>query len=71
MTIPNRRQSITQKVKTAFGSMYVIVDFDNAGYPIGGKIHTPEKEPDSQITMLISQLSHGLNQALVGYARGK
>lgn len=59
-----RSQCRTQKVKTAFGSMYISIDHDDTGRPVGGWISNPGKEPESQIHQLIEDLSYGLNEAL-------
>lgn len=59
-----RTNCITRKVKTEFGSMYVHLDLDAQGRPVGGSISTPQKEPESQITRLIHTLSEGLDHAL-------
>lgn len=60
----SRTNTITRKVKTQFGSMYIHIELDRKGLPVGGSISTPGKEPDSQIQTLIDTLSHGLNDAL-------
>lgn len=59
-----RTRSLTQKVKTDFGSMYIAVEFNDVGQPVGGSISTPGKEPESQIHKLVETLSEGLNDAL-------
>lgn len=67
MSAPNRRNCVTRKVKTDFGSMYIQIDVDNQGWPVGGNIATPRKEPQAQITRLVETLSEGLNDALSSY----
>lgn len=57
----NRTLTVTRKVKTNFGSMYIHVDLDDLGRPVGGQISTPGKEPESQIAQLVAVLSAGLN----------
>ncbi len=59
-----RSLTTTQKVATEFGSMYVHVDVDVDGRPVGGLISTPGKEPLSQIACLVAALSLGLDAAL-------
>ena len=59
----NRFESTTTKVKTPFGSMYIHIDLEN-GVPIGGWISDPGKEPDSQISKLVEDLSRGIGTAL-------
>jgi len=62
----NRTQTITRKFKTAFGSMYLHVERDAQGFPVGGSISNPGKEPDSQIALLIDQVSEALSDAMKG-----
>ena len=59
-----RRVARTLKVRTDFGAMYIHVDLDPAGHPTGGSISTPGKEPESQISKLIGEISAGLNNLL-------
>lgn len=59
-----RTLCVTEKVKTQFGSMYVQVDHDETGLPLGGRISSPGKEPDSQVQRLVDQLSDTLDAAL-------
>lgn len=60
----NRTHTITQKVKTEFGSMYIHIRYDRNGRPCGGWISDPGKEPTSQISKLVETLSQGLHEAL-------
>ncbi len=60
----NRRVCVTKRVSTPFGTMYVHVDLDGEGKPIGGAISDPRKEPDSTVAALIESLSKGLHAAL-------
>lgn len=62
MSKTGRNVTVTQKVRTEFGSMYIHVDVDANGQFIGGSISTHGKEPESQISRLIEALSMGLNQ---------
>jgi len=68
-----RTITLTQKVKTAFGSMYIHVELDAAFQPVGGSISDPGKEPQSQIARLVEDLSRGLDDLLKtgGRAAGK
>lgn len=58
-----RSNCITQKIRTEFGSMYIHIDLDADGRPVGGQVSTPGKEPESQITRLIATISEGLDAA--------
>ena len=60
----DRWHTVTNKIKTDFGSMYIHIDTDANGHPVGGSISHPGKEPESQIARLIETLSSGLNSAL-------
>ena len=60
----NRARTITQKVKTPFGSMYLHISVNDLGYPIGASISDPGKEPESQISRLVADLSAALDEAL-------
>ena len=64
MSDPNRTLTTTEKVKTEFGSMYVHIEVDDAGRPVGGSLSTSGKEPESQITRLVAEISATLNRAL-------
>jgi hypothetical protein len=59
-----RSQTTISKVKTQFGTMYIQIDIDEHGRTTGGNISTHRKEPDSQISLLIEELSDGLRMAL-------
>lgn len=61
---PSRTTCVTVKVRTEFGAMYIQIDLTPEGHPCGGRIATPEKEPEAQITRLVETLSLGLNKAL-------
>ena len=56
--------TVTGKVETDFGSMYLHVDFDGDGRPAGGGISTPGKENSSQIARLVASLSAALESVL-------
>ena len=60
----NRTHTITQKVKTEFGSMYIHIHYDKHFRPCGGWISDPGKNPTSEISNLVATLSEGLNTAL-------
>ena len=60
----NRSLTTISKVKTQFGTMYVQIDRDLQGVAVGGNISWHRKEPDSQISLLIEELSDGLRRAL-------
>ena len=62
--MPTRFKTTTQKIKTDFGSMYIHIDIDEGGKPLGGSISHPRKEETSQISQLIEELSVGMNMAL-------
>jgi hypothetical protein len=64
LTAQGRTHTVTRKVATAFGAMYVHVELNGRGQPVGGSISDPGKEPDSQIAGLIADLSAGLDAAL-------
>lgn len=64
-----RTNTVTQKVKTPFGSMYIHVEFDRRGRVAGGSISDPHKAPDAQVSRMIEVLSEGLNRALIGVDR--
>lgn len=59
----SRHSNLTQKVETPFGAMYITLEFNRAGVPVGGWINHPMKNPSSEITALIEALSEGLNEA--------
>ena len=59
-----RNPTITQKVKTPFGSMYVHLVHDGHGRTTGGSISDPKKEPDAQVAILVDALSDALDAAL-------
>jgi len=63
----NRTRTITQKVQTDFGSMYIHIRYDDDGEPCGAWISNPGKEPNSQISGLVKDLSEGLHKALRGF----
>jgi hypothetical protein len=60
----NRTECVTSKVDTPFGPMYIHLDIRNDGFICEGSISHPLKEPDSSVSELIENLSHGLNSAL-------
>lgn len=64
MTKKNRMRTVTRKVKTSFGSMYIHIHYDDKGTPCGGWISDPGKEPDSTISQLVKDLSEGLHETL-------
>lgn len=59
-----RERTITRKVKTQFGSMYIHIHYDGLGRACGGWISDPGKEPDSQISILVETLATALHEAL-------
>lgn len=62
---PRRAQTITRKVKTPFGSMYIHIDFDPTNsFVTGGNISSPMKEPESTVATCIQELSTALDDAL-------
>jgi len=64
-----RAQCVSRKVKTDFGAMYLHVDLDARGRPVGGAISSPGKEPDSAIARLVAALSEALDDALAAPGR--
>lgn len=64
----NRHPSTVTKVVTPFRSMYIHIDFNEQGQPVGGWISDPGKEPESQVSALVEALSEGLNMALTAEA---
>ena len=61
---PNRTLTTTGKVKTEFGSLYLHVEVDDAGRPVGGALSTAGKEPESQISRLVDEISATLDRVL-------
>jgi hypothetical protein len=59
-----RSQTTISKIKTQFGTMFIQIDTDLQGRPVGGNISTHKKEPDSQIALLIEELADGLRKSL-------
>ena len=64
MKTTGRAVTTVTKVETQFGSMFISIDTDLDGRPVGGNISTHRKEPDSQISLLIEELADGLRRAL-------
>lgn len=64
MKTTGRSQTTISKVRTQFGTCYIQIDTDLHGRPVGGNISTHRKEPDSQISLLVEELSDGLRKAL-------
>lgn len=60
----SRTNTVTHKTNTMFGSLYIHIHLNDLGQPCGGWISDPGKEPDSQITQFIREISTGLNEAL-------
>lgn len=60
----NRTRTVTQKIRTPFGTMFAHIEVNNLGYPVGGSISHPGKEPESQIAALVEALSAGLDDVL-------
>lgn len=59
-----RMHTVTYKVKTEFGSMYIHINLNSDGRPVGGHISSHGKETTSQIHRLVETLSLGLQEAL-------
>lgn len=59
-----RAKTLTQKVPTPFGNLYLHIELNAFGHPIGGSISNPGKEPESQISKLVEDLSAGLDELL-------
>jgi len=64
MKMTDRSLTTISKVKTQFGTMYIAIDTDLQGRPVGANISWHRKEPDSQISLLLEELSDGLRKAL-------
>lgn len=61
----NRFPTLTRKANTPFSVCYLHVHFDPVtGYPCGGSISDPQKEPDAQVARLIRALSEALDETL-------
>ena len=60
----SREQTVTQRVSTSFGSMFIHIDYDIEGHVCGGWISDKNKDPEAQIVGLVEALSEGLNKAL-------
>lgn len=59
-----RRRTVTERVETPFGAMYVHVELDRAARPVSGSISAPGKNPDSAVDTMLAALSAGLDGAL-------
>ena len=59
-----RTQAMTERVETAFGSMYVHIHADDSGRPIGLAISTPGKADNTQLDDVIRQLAATANGML-------
>ena len=59
-----RYYTVTQRVETDFGSMYIHLDHLPDGTLDGGWISWGTKDPESKIVGLVAALSEGLNEAL-------
>ena len=60
----NRTNTITEKIITPFGSMYIHIHYDDDAVPVGAWISDPGKEPDSTVSQLVRDLSEGLHKML-------
>ena len=68
-----RSQTVTRKVKTPYGSMYVSIEIDEAGRLKGGNIFAPLRKTEgsslgleARIAVLVEKLSEGFDDALKG-----
>lgn len=55
-----RAETITQRIDTPFGAMYLHVEVDSSGRMVGGGLSNPNKEPDSHVQQLVYAISDGL-----------
>lgn len=60
----NRTDTVTGKIQTPFGSMYIHIHYDTNNIPVGAWISDPGKEPDSTVSQLVRDLSEGLHELL-------
>lgn len=59
-----RTATTTQKIETAFGSMYVHLERDSTGRPVGISFSTPGKCDNTQLDGIIKQLGEAANSLL-------
>ena len=59
-----RTRTVTQKAKTPFKSMYVVLTYDDSGHITGGKIFDRREEPESTVNGLVDALSDALDRAI-------
>ena len=64
-----RTQVTTERVKTAFGSMYVHLHIDDSGHPVGLAISTPGKADNTQLDDVIRQLADATSGVLADATR--
>ena len=61
----NRSRLVRKRIRTqGFGSLYVSVDFDDAGRVIGAALHTPGKFAKSDIGIAIEKMSQALDSLI-------
>lgn len=60
----NRSIGTRLKIRTPFGAMYIHIEKDEFGRPVDGAISHRGKEPESQISKLVEDLSRGLSKVL-------
>ena len=60
----SRCRSVQHAIPTPFGKMYVHIEIDDAGIPIGAWISDPLKDKETPVTELVQSLSAGFHDAL-------
>jgi hypothetical protein len=58
-----RTVTMTEKVETPFGSLYIHLDFQGDEC-VGGSISSPGKNPDGTVEQMLASLSDTLNSML-------
>lgn len=58
-----RTVTVTEKVETPFGSLYIHLDYRD-GQCTGGSISSPGKNPDGAVEQMLANLSDTLNSML-------
>lgn len=64
-----RLHSLTERVASAFGTMYIACEYDDHGHIHGVGISYPGKHMSKEVGLALDGLNEGLNQ-LIETARG-